>query len=227
MCLKEPSNLEINLTDYDIADHEYLMCDPNADSIFLTSKRCLYGKITSHHAFEYGIQFWKKYKENRKYLNINIEDGHEGTLEVLKYTDKIIYHFLKKLYDENLMMKTSIFLLSDHGTQCPSVYHLTRFFRIERFLPMFYLICNDRKNISYNEQYFNLYNNQQILITGYDIYNTISNLIFGDKYDSIENKTEEKETPKSGLGISLFKKIDSKMRKPKDYKNMTTKICKT
>ena len=92
---------------------------------------------------------------------------------------------------------------------------------------MFYLICNDRKNISYNEQYFNLYNNQQILITGYDIYNTISNLIFGDKYDSIENKTEEKETPKSGLGISLFKKIDSKMRKPKDYKNMTTKICKT
>ena len=110
MCLKEPSNLEINLTDYDIADHEYLMCDPNADSIFLTSKRCLYGKITSHHAFEYGIQFWKKYKENRKYLNINIEDGHEGTLEVLKYTDKIIYHFLKKLYDENLMMKTSIVL---------------------------------------------------------------------------------------------------------------------
>ena len=88
---------------------------------------------------------------------------------------------------------------------------------------MFYLILNDRKNLSYDEQYSNIYNNQQILITGYDIYNTLANLVFGDKYDLIKNKTEEIETPKSKLGISLFNKINSKMRIPNNYQNMTKK----
>ena len=90
---------------------------------------------------------------------------------------------------------------------------------------MFYLICNDRKNLSYNEQYSNIYNNQQILITGYDIYNTLANLVFGDKYSLIKNKTEEIETPKSKIGLSLFNKINSKKRIPKNYQNMTKKIC--
>ena len=30
-----------------------------------------------------------------------------------------------------------------------------------------------------------IYKNQQILITGYDIYNTIGNLLFGDNYEYI------------------------------------------
>ena len=130
------------------------------------------------------------------------------------------------MYHENLLTSASIFIVSDHGTQCPSPYHLNDFFEIERYLPMFYLICNDRKNISYHEQYLNIYNNQQILITGYDIYNTLANLVFGDEYDLIEHKTEKNETPKSELGISLFNKINSKIRIPKNYKNMANKICK-
>ena len=121
--------------------------------------------------------------------------------------------------------KNIIFLVSDHGTACPSPYHLNKFFSIERYLPMFYLICNDRKNLSYEEQYLNIRNNQQILITGYDIYNTLANLVFGDKYDFIKNKTEDIETPKSKFGLSLFNKINSKMRIPKNYENMTRTIC--
>jgi len=225
MCYREPTNTGHNMTKNEISDHEYLICDTNANKVYSSSKRCLYNKITAYYAFEYGKQFWEKYNLNRKYLSINLEDGHEGTLEVLKYTDSIIYKFLNNLYDKNLLKSTSLFLVSDHGTQCPSVYHLNKFYRIERYLPMFYLICNDRKNLSYNEQYSNIYNNQQILITGYDIYNTLANLVFGDKYSLIRNKTEENETPKSKFGLSLFNKINSKKRTPKNYQNMTKKIC--
>ena len=227
MCHREPTNTGHNMTKNEISDHEYLICDINANKLHTSLKRCLYNKLTADYAFEYGNQFWRKYQENRKYLSINLEDGHEGSLEVLKYTDNIIYKFLNNLYNHNLLKSTSIFLVSDHGTQCPSPYHLNEFFSIERYLPMLYLICNDRKNLSYNEQYLNIYNNQQIMITGYDIYNTLANLVFGDKYDFIRNKTEEVETPKSELGISLFNKINSKMRIPKNYKNMTRKVCIT
>lgn len=92
-------------------------------------------------------------------------------------------------------------------------------------LPMLYMICNDRKNISYQEQYKYINNNQQIIITGYDIYNTLGHLIYGDKYYLIQNKTEKKETAKSPFGESLFNKIDSK-RSPKNYTNMNMNICK-
>ena len=100
-------------------------------------------------------------------------DGHEGTLELLKYTDDVIYNFLNSLYNDNLLKDTSVFLESDHGCSIPSVYYLYDFFLIEKRLPMLFIIVNDRKNIDYNQQYFNIHKNQQAFITAYDIYNTI------------------------------------------------------
>ena len=90
---------------------------------------------------------------------------------------------------------------------------------------MLYVIINDRKNISYSEQYSFILKNQQILITAYDIYNTMNHLIYGDKYKYIQNMTDEIPTPKSPLGISLFDEIDGKSRKAKDYEEMNHKIC--
>ena len=91
---------------------------------------------------------------------------------------------------------------------------------------MLYLIVNDRKYITYNLQYEFIYKNQQILITGYDIYNTFSHLMLGDKYNKIKNKTNLKDSPKTNLGISLFNKINSKDRSPKNYIKMNLNICK-
>ena len=94
---------------------------------------------------------------------------------------------------------------------------------------MLYMIINDRKNISYEEQYKYIYKNQQTFITAYDIYNTIGNLIFGDKYDNIKNKTSYHDTPKSQYGKSLFYKINQKARNPQFYKNigpMKKNACK-
>ena len=147
-------------------------------------------------------------------------------MEILKYADDAIYNFLNDLYINNLLKNTSVILISDHGTTAPSPYMMNEFYHIERYLPMLYIICNDRKNITYNEQYMNINQNQQILITGYDVYNTIGNLVFGDKYRLIKNKSKENESPKSKLGISLFDKINPKKRSPKKYRNMTKEICK-
>lgn len=226
MCLREPTNTGHNLRFEEICDHELLLCDPNMKHVHSHTIRCLYNKISTEHAYEYATQFWKKYKNNRKFMSIITNDGHEGTLEVLKYVDDILYNFLTNLYNNNLFKNSIIFLLSDHGTGAPSPYYINEFYQIERHLPMLYIICHDRKNITYNQQYEFINRNQQILVTGYDIYNTFGHLFLGDKYNLIKNKTKERDTPKSRLGLSLFNEINPKDRSPKKYKDMNINICK-
>ena len=99
------------------------------------------------------------------------------------------------------------------------------FYQYESDLPMLYIIINDRKNISYKEQYLNINKNQQTFITAYDIYNTVNHLLYGDKYKYIKNLTDENPTPKSSLGKSLFEYIDQKYRKSKNYEFMNNNIC--
>jgi hypothetical protein len=225
-CSKDNIRTFHNLSEEEVYDHQFLMCDPNAGHFNLNTIRCLYGKSISDHLFEYSEQFWRKYKNNRKFLNIVSNDGHEGTLEVLKYIDDKIYNFLNNLYNTNLLKDSSIFLLSDHGVGMPSIYFFSDFYRIEINLPMLYIIICDRKKYSYEDQYKNIYENQQSFITAYDIYNTIGNIIYGEKYNYIKNKTLEKDTPKSKEGKSLFSEINKIIRHPRIYSNMSYNSCK-
>ena len=220
LCDKDNTRTLHNLTTEEVYDHQFIICDPNRESININTIRCFYGKQTIEHLYDYGKQFWKKYKDNRKFLSILSNDGHEGTLEVLKYADNIIFNFLNNLFIDNLLKDSSIILMSDHGVGMPSIYYPYDFYKIEENLPMLYMIINDRENISYEEQYKYVHENQQTFISGYDIYNTIGNLIFGDEYYIIKNKTEDNDTPKSSYGKSLFEKINQKIRNPRFYNNI-------
>ena len=105
----------------------------------------------------------------------------------------------------------------------PSIYYSTDFFKIEANLPILLILVNDRKNISYEEQYKYIYENQQNFITAFDIFNTLGNIIYGDKYKTIENISKNNNTCKSPYGISLFNKINSKKRNPNKYKNLVVR----
>ena len=215
-----------NMTTEEIHDHQFISCDPSSGHYNVNFVKCLYGKHLAEHLYEYGNQFWRKYKDNRKFLTIVTNDGHEGTLQVIKYIDGIIYEFLNNLFKDNLLKDTLIFLISDHGTGVPSIYYIQEFYKIEMQLPMLYILVNDRKNVSYDTQYKNIHKNQQTFITVYDVYNTIGNIIYGDEYSSIANKTEDFDTPKSEKGESLFNAIDQKSRKPDKYEIMSHESCK-
>ena len=225
-CKKDNTRTHHNFTKSEMYDHQMLLCDPNVEPMNKKKKKCLYGNINTYHLYEYGKQFWTKYKDNRKYSALVTNDGHESTLEALKYSDDIIYNYLTSLYNDNLLKDTTILMVSDHGTGLPSIYYLNDFFQIEHRLPMLFILVNDRKNVSYNEQYYNIQQNQQTFVTAYDFYNTIGYLLYGDKYVDILNKTNDNDTPKSSFGQSLFDYIDPKTRSPKNYENMDTNICK-
>ena len=225
MCQLDPCYLPHDMSQEEISDHEYIICDANRKDINSMVKRCLYDKVNIGHQIEYGNQFWRKYKENRKFLLIVNNDGHEGTLEVLKYSDEYIYKFLNNLFNENLLKDSTVIIISDHGCPMPSIYYFNDFFQYEHALPMLYILCHDKKNLSYNKQYKHLQRNQQKFITAYDFYNTIGYLIYGESYKKIKNKEKsKKDTPKSKYGKSIFTRIDSK-RTPYDYKDMSRNIC--
>ena len=228
-CEKDNIRTLHNLTIEEVYDHQFIICDPNKENDNINTIRCLYGKQNIEHLYEYGNQFWRKYQKNRRFLTIITNDGHEGTLEVLKYSDNIIFNFLNNLFNNNLLKDSSIILVSDHGDGMPSIYYPYDFYRIEGQLPMLYMIINDRTNISYENQYRYMNINQQTFITSYDIYNTISNLIYGDKYYYIKYKTRRKDSPKSRFGTSLFYEINQKIRTPRHYRKigvMARSICK-
>ena len=227
-CYRDNCRSFHKMTKEEVYDHQMTLCDPNQEHWNHMVKRCLYGKINSEHLFEYGLQFWRKYKNNRRFLTIISNDGHEGTLKEIKYTDEVIFKFLYNLYKEYLLNKTSILLLSDHGESLPSFYYIYDFYRIEYYLPMFYIIVNDRDNSTYNEQYKFINQNQQTLISAYDIYNTILNLIYGDNYNNIgikSNSKKCKKNPRSPLGESLFKEINQKNRTSYLFKDNSKIIC--
>jgi hypothetical protein len=226
-CQLESCYLPHNMSQEEISDHEYIICDFNKKDINSMIKRCLYDNINIGHQLEYGNQFWRKYRNNRKFLLIVNNDGHEGTLEVIKYDDEYVYNFLNDLFNENLLKNSVVMIMSDHGCPMPSLYYFNDFFKYEDFLPMLYILSNDKINLTYMEQYKHLYQNQQKLITAYDIYNTIGHLIYWDSYKNIKNKeNSHKDTPKTKFGKSIFTQIDSK-RIPSDYQSMSENVCIT
>ena len=170
ICNLDSCYLSREMSQEEISDHEYLICDVNNKGINSMLKRCLYDKMIVSYQLEYGNQFWRKYKNNRKFLLIVNNDGHEGTLEILKYDDEYLLKFLTKLFKDNLLKETVVMILSDHGCTMPSIYHFNDAFNFDISLPMLYILSYDNKNLTYNKQYKYLYENQQKFITGYDIF---------------------------------------------------------
>ena len=210
----------------EVYDHQMTLCDPNLGHYCSMTIRCIYGKGNWEHLYNYGNQFWRTYKNNRKYLQIISNDAHENTLEPVKYMDNTIYEFLNNLFNDNLLINTTIFLISDHGAALPSIYHLSDFYNLEHVLPMLFIISNDRKNKTFEEQYKYLQHNQQTFITCLDFYDTILHIIYGDKYFTFKDKDEDNNSIRAKSGKSLFMKIDQKQRSPKIYDEMPDKSCK-
>ena len=212
-------------------DHEYAApnCDPNVYNfgygIFSGEngilRKCLYGKESIEHAFEYGKNFWKAYKENKKFLRIVNNYGHEYSGEKSKYVDLALYNFLLFLFNSGQLINTSIFFVGDHGNMLLGAYQIFKpnDIEIEQYFPILIIITNDLKNTSYSEQYSEIIKNQQTFITSFDIYFTLREIIFGNEYK--DNLLKEQ----IGNGESLFKYINPKERSCDKYIQIDKCYC--
>jgi hypothetical protein len=195
-------------------------------------RRCLYGKENIEYLFDYGIQFLENYKNNRKFLRISIPNGHEFTGQASKYVDEPLYIYLDYIFKNDLMKNSALILSADHGHSILVLYKFLQSLdqEIELYNPLLLFILSDNKTMSYEEQYGNIYKNQQNFITTYDIYHTLKDILYrDDKSISIKNINQkgEKFNPKKHfLGTSLFRYIDPKERICSNYIDISDCICK-
>ena len=225
LCSKESFEIEPN--DYkvynlllDEYDHENIamFCDPNYSSedspypIFTGPygilRKCLYGLDTFKYLIEFGKQFWNLYQDNKKYLRLSFQDGHEPTGQVIGYIDEHLYNYLNELYEKNLLSDTAIFLLSDHGNSYFNYVYYYIFKSddslIERTYGTLFIILPSNKKNS-DSIYNNIHRNQQTLVSPFDIHDTLIHIIFG-------NNTQYNEEIYSHKGDSLLSEFDGKSR---------------
>ena len=222
---------------YDCFDHENIgmFCDPNYSSedspypIFSGPygilRKCLYGKDTFKYLLEYGKKFWEAYPNNKKFLRMMFQDGHEFTGQVVKYLDESLYNFLEDLYQNKKLENTALFILSDHGNSYFNYVYYYIFKSddslIERSYASLFIILpydkNNKNKIS-DEFYNNAYNNQQILISPYDIHNTLIHIALG-------NNTINNYEYHSREGRSLLSFFEGKKRNCKNWPNIVEGEC--
>jgi phosphoglycerol transferase MdoB-like AlkP superfamily enzyme len=165
---------------------------------------------------EYGEKFWNAYEKSRKFLFLAFLHGHEPTYSVVKYIDKPIVEFLNRLEKNDKLKDTCIFFVGDHGLHISPIYALLapENYSYQIVLPALFIVFNYNKNLKINE----IYDNQQKLVTPYDIYETMFHIIFGNNYKKQKrNKLQRK---------SLFKYINETERNCSLYSEIKIKYCK-
>ena len=239
MCNKEQYDISLDPEDkreYIEWDHENIayLCDGNYFEIdnpypkdkgaFYHKERCLYGHPVSYYMIEYAKQFWLKYENNKKYFRMAFNYGHEKTGAVISKLDEPLYDFLFEFYDKGYFDNTAVFIVSDHGNQNNGIYNIINKnqFEYEQKMCTFFLLLPKNKNINNFKE--NLYNNQQVFLTPYDIHDTMLHIIEG-KGDL--NKLKEIFSA-NNKGNSVFLEINENERNCDKYDDWIEKsfcIC--
>ena len=224
-------------------DHENIamFCDPfyfddseentsnrkNVKGINSSLKRCLYSKNSFEYVLEYGYQFWSKYKDNKKFLRLGFFDGNEKTGEVIKYLDEYLYEFLSKLYNEDLLENTILFIVSGQGNTYSNLFNNYNYedFLIEKYIGSLFILM-DINNLDKDEIFLiNMRKNQQNMITPYDIKETLISISNNNFYNEINIKQINLDEFNQ-KGKSLFSYINSKERNCQKYKQTTEEVCR-
>ena len=95
----------------------------------------MYGRDAYEYSLEYAEQFWEEYANEPKFFRLGFIDGHEGSLEVIKYLDEPLLNMIKKLDNKGFLEDTAIVFASDHGD---NMFGFIRFvspdFHVEKYL---------------------------------------------------------------------------------------------
>ena len=192
-CGREVFDMEpgaIEKMKWDSHDHEMisLFCDGNYTPYegsypLLTGpnsirRRCLYNKSALSYSLEYAKQFFEKYSNEPKFFKIGITEAHEGTNEVIKYSDDELYNFFVEFEKNGNLDNTAVFFQSDHGLAMMGPYSALELedFEHESVLPSFFMIM-PKNTLNYNYIRSNMIHNENSIITPFNIYNTLKGIL--------------------------------------------------
>jgi len=185
-------------------DHELysLFCDPTFTlhgkeyglfhGPYSCLRRCIYGKDTFEYVLNYGDEFWREYKDEKKFLFMSFIDGHEFTNEVITYLDIQLFDWLVR-HEENLEKNnTAIVFISDHGLHMSGYGDLFKLDDIikELTLPSLFILLPRNLADKYGDD-VKSYENK--LVTAFDIHDFMES-VSGVEQFSLYGKTLMKRT---------------------------------
>jgi hypothetical protein len=201
-----PMFCDTNLLDPDM----FWAYEQGENSIF---RKCLYGKDSHVYMFEYMSQFLEAYKDQRKYMRMCFQDGHEATMQVVKYLDEPLNNFLNLIIDKYSTNKTAIIFLSDHGGKLPGPYYVLfveEFIHEQELAALFLLLPEN--NTQYDKNI--VLKNEKRFLSDYDVYHTLLDYINVDESEITGFRKK--------YGQSLLTEIDGMKR---DCKTVGVEGC--
>lgn len=185
-----------NFTPYS-ANHYPLLNGPNS-----IRRRCLYGKSALSYSLEYTSQFFNKYKDEAKFFKLGLTEAHEGTNEVIKYSDNELLEFFQNFEKEGHLDNTAVMFHSDHGVSMIGPYSMMGLedFLYEAVLPsLFFVLPKSGKD--YDKIKSNLKYNENSMITPFNLYNTF-NAIVNDRHNSYYSMESNEDILKDKISWS-------------------------
>lgn len=160
------------------------------------------GGITNYAAhLGYLKQFLATYKNERKFgLSFLVEIGHNNQ-NILNLADKDIHLFLQWMKNEGHLDDTILVVFSDHG---PKTGHTFYTARMEKSLPMLYIVLPNTLKQTYPEITKHLAENTKKLTTHFDLHATLRDIL--ERRYSSPTKFIHKSVVR---GISLFGPVPS------------------
>jgi len=197
-CGREVFDLDrgaIEKMNWDSHDHEMisLFCDGNFTPLVGSTypilsgtnsirKRCLYGNTALSYSLNYANQFFDKYKDQPKFFKLGLTEAHEGSNEVIKYSDDELFNFFVNFENKGYLDNTIVYFHSDHGLAMLGPYSALELedYNHEAVLPSFFMLIpkslKDFKKIKKN-----LINNENSIVTPFNVYNSLK-AILNDRY---------------------------------------------
>lgn len=136
---------------------------------------CTGKKASATHLLEYADKFVDSYI-NKNFFGIfwiNTYASYNNTPEL---ADKEIVYFFKKLNNSGVLNNTFVIFISDQGTSFGEMTFLTMS-HYDNQLPMFFLWTPLEFRRRYTNEHYNLQVNQERLITPYDVYLTLADIL--------------------------------------------------
>ena len=207
-------------------DHENIAisCDPNYINNIKNNNYCIYGNPFYSYHINYAEQFWRKYKDNKKYFRLSFNSADEKTGSLLTYLDQSLYDLFIRLNFNGLLDNTAIFFISEYGGKQDNILYnfgIHSEKEINMKFGSFFLLLNKNNNLNEEENKM-VYNNQNKLMTPFDIYASLVHIPLGTELNQVSLFLDE-----NSKGESVFKNIEGNDRNYNYYKDywIDSKYC--
>eukprot|EP00743_Colponemidia_sp_Colp-15_P001898 GILK01002068.1.p1 GENE.GILK01002068.1~~GILK01002068.1.p1 ORF type:complete len:669 (-),score=93.89 GILK01002068.1:132-2138(-) len=149
----------------------------NFQGPFSLRPRCIDGRYVHRFALNYLRESMRQYRSYPHLGFAALEEGHEGTMEILATMDEDFSLFLKELHDSGELDHTALFIMSDHGNHMSPFEVFTAVGKQEHYLPFLFAVLPKWFLDKYPEARKNMLSNEQPLVTSFDFFHTVKALL--------------------------------------------------